>query len=442
MISTQETLDHRAAHSLAINHSMAILEARRCLYCFDAPCTRACPVHIDVPGFIKRIQEDNLAGSCELLYTANPFARVCGLACPTANLCEGACVLPRMGQRAIQIGALQYFVTSHAEMIESVGESKGNKRVAVLGAGPAGLSCATALRRIGIEVEVFERRSELGGLMSSMIPFHRLPQYVVDADLDRIQSLGFQSHLGANVDGDMLEQIVQDFGAVFIGVGLGSSRTLAIPGMDLQGVMLATEFLEFARRSYDKPSEFQRFGESVAVVGGGNVALDAACVAIRHGIKRVFVLYRRTIAEMPGWKSEYEEAASLGVEFHWRSTVKRVLGRDGSVSGVEIVPMRQTERQADGRYGFEPDPGGSEYELSCDTVLLALGQAIEPELAEQLGLSTKPDGLLDVQPGTYQTSNPKVFAGGEAISGGSTLVQSIAEGMAAGQAIHKFLSEE
>jgi dihydropyrimidine dehydrogenase (NAD+) subunit PreT len=442
MISTQETLDHRAAHSLAINHSMAILEARRCLYCFDAPCTRACPVHIDVPGFIKRIQEDNLAGSCELLYTANPFARVCGLACPTANLCEGACVLPRMGQRAIQIGALQYFVTSHAEMIESVGESKGNKRVAVLGAGPAGLSCATALRRIGIEVEVFERRSELGGLMSSMIPFHRLPQYVVDADLDRIQSLGFQSHLGANVDGDMLEQIVQDFGAVFIGVGLGSSRTLAIPGMDLQGVMLATEFLEFARRSNDKSSEFQRFGESVAVVGGGNVALDAACVAIRHGIKRVFVLYRRTIAEMPGWKSEYEEAASLGVEFHWRSTVKRVLGRDGSVSGVEIVPMRQTERQADGRYGFEPDPGGSEYELSCDTVLLALGQAIEPELAEQLGLSTKPDGLLDVQPGTYQTSNPKVFAGGEAISGGSTLVQSIAEGMAAGQAIHKFLSEE
>jgi NADPH-dependent glutamate synthase beta subunit-like oxidoreductase len=207
-------------------------------------------------------------------------------------------------------------------------------------------------------------------------------------------------------------------------------------------VMLATEFLEFARRSYDKSSEFQRFGESVAVVGGGNVALDAACVAIRHGIKRVFVLYRRTIAEMPGWKSEYEEAASLGVEFHWRSTVKRVLGRDGSVSGVEIVPMRQTERQADGRYGFEPDPGGSEYELSCDTVLLALGQAIEPELAEQLGLSTKPDGLLDVQPGTYQTSNPKVFAGGEAISGGSTLVQSIAEGMAAGQAIHKFLSEE
>jgi NADPH-dependent glutamate synthase beta subunit-like oxidoreductase len=440
-IAMQQETSHRAADSLSMNQSMAIIEAGRCLYCHDAPCTQACPVHIDVPGFIKRIREDNLAGSCELLYKPNPFARVCGLACPTANLCEGACVLPQMGQRAIRIGALQYFVASNAEVPEAVTRGKGSKKVAILGGGPAGLSCATALRRAGREVMIFESRSKLGGLMSHMIPSHRLPPAVVDGDLARFRSLNPQINLEEAVTENRLVDIVGEFDAVFIGVGLGDSHQLGVPGGNLNGVMLATDFLERARLGQGD-SAVALLGDTFAVIGGGNVALDAACVGVRKGANRVIVLYRRTIAEMPGWRTEYEEAASLGVEFRWRSGVERILGEDGGVRGVRVAPMRRAEMQADGRQAYVFDDRDSTYDLRCDAVLLGLGQQIDPALSDRLGLATEPDGLIKVSANTFQSSNPKIFAGGEAVSGGSTLVQSIAEGMAAGQAIHEWLGEE
>lgn len=440
-IAMQQETSHRAAVSLSMNHSKAIIEAGRCLYCYDPPCTQACPVHIDVPGFIKRIREDNLAGSCELLYQPNPFARVCGLACPTSDLCEGACVLPQIGQQAIRIGALQYFVTSSAGTPELVGNGGGSKKVAIIGGGPAGLSCATALRRVGREVTIFERRSKLGGLMSHMIPSHRLPPAVVDGDLRRFRSLHPHINLGEAVTEDRLADVVREFDAVFIGVGLGNSHQVGLPGSHLNGVMLATDFLERARREQGD-STVAPLGDTIAVIGGGNVALDGACVAVRQGAKRVIVLYRRTIAEMPGWRTEYEEAAYLGVEFRWKSGVEQILGEIGGVRGVRVAPMRRAEMGPDGRHTYVFDVQDSTYDLRCDAVLLGLGQRIDPALPNRLGLAMEADGLITVSSNTFQSSNPKVFAGGEAISGGSTLAQSIAEGMAAGLAIHEWLGEE
>ncbi|MCJ7568856.1 MAG: FAD-dependent oxidoreductase [Anaerolineales bacterium] len=444
MTATIETSigDQRGLGPLAINHSRAIYEAQRCLYCFNAPCTQACPVHIDIPGFIKRIQEDNLEGSYEILFQPNPFATVCGLACPTTDLCEGACVLPDIGQRPIQIGALQYYVARNLQIPEKPGSQDRPEKVAIVGGGPSGLSCAIALRRIGHDVHLFESNLALGGLMEQVIPAYRLPQDAIDHDLGRLSSLGIDVSLGHPIDTGSLEKIVEEFAAIFLCPGLQKRDQLSISGMELSGVGGALEYLQAARLFAHGEGPQPELGECVVVVGGGNVALDTASMAKRLGTERVVVLYRRTMKEMPGWRSEFIEAASLGIEFRWLSTMTRIKGMDGEVRSVEVQPMRLTITQEDGRRGVEPDPISTPYEFPCNSILIALGQSLDPELVNALSLSVNTKGMIDVYPDTFQTANPKIFAGGEAISGGATIVQSIAQGMAAGKAIHSWLSSQ
>ncbi len=427
---------------LLLDRSQALFEARRCLDCYEAPCSQACPTHIDVPGFIRRLEEENFEGSYQILVDSNPFPAICGLICPTSDLCEGACVLRRLGQSPIRIGALQYLVASNFQQPERIEKLRSPGRVAIIGGGPSGLSCAITLRRFGHIVHLFERAATLGGLTDQVIPSLRLPHQVVNEELTRLSQLGIDFHLGNEIDGQGAGRLLQEYDALFLGIGLSRYITLSISGVELPGVMSALGFLRqarlFARGEVSRPA----LGQCVVVLGGGNVALDAATVAKRLGAGRVIVLYRRTMEEMPAWRSEYLEASSLGVEFRWLSTIKAISGRDGRVQAVEVQPMRLTSVQTDGRCGVEPDTRAVSYELPCDGVLLALGQALDKELTGALGLSTTEAGTISVNQETLQTDQPQIFAGGDAVNGGATVVQAIAQGMVAGRAIHYWLANQ
>lgn len=427
---------------LLINRSQALFEARRCLHCYEAPCSQACPTSIDVPGFIRRLEEENFEGSYQILVDSNPLPAICGLVCPTSDLCEGTCLLHRVGQRPIRIGALQYFVASGFQQPERVVDLPSPSRVAVIGGGPSGLACAVALRRLGHIVHLFDRASSLGGLMDQVTPAFRLPYEVVNNELARLSQLGIHFYLGEEIDGRSAGRLLQEYDALFLGIGLSSSITLSIPGAELPGAMLAWDFLRQARLCARGDASPPALGQCVVLLGGGNVALDAAMVAKRLGAERVIVLYRRTMNEMPAWRSEYLEASSLGVEFRWLSAIKAIKGHEGKVQAVEVQPMRLTSGQMDGRRGVEPDPRAASYGLPCDGVLLALGQALDEELAGALGLSTTEAGTILVNPETFQTDQSQIFAGGDAVNGGATVVEAIAQGMAAGRAIHDWLANQ
>jgi dihydropyrimidine dehydrogenase (NAD+) subunit PreT len=421
-----------------MNWSHAMVEAQRCLGCHDAPCRQACPAHVDVPAFIRRFREENPAGAAETIYSACPLGAICGQVCPTGDLCEKACVLPGMGQAPIRIGALQAFITSQSQPAEKPGPASG-KRAAVVGGGPAGLGCAVQLNRLGEEVHVFEGRGESCGLVGRVIPSHRLPAQAVERDLKRLKDSGITFHYGVRVDQTRAQALLDEYDAVFMGSGLNAETPpdLALPRA--QGLFSALEFLESARCGGSNSP-----GQKVVVIGAGNVAIDAAVVAKRQGAEEVIVLYRRGLSEMPAWESEYLEACQLGVEFRWLSVAQIVHARalsDGSahVIGIEVARTRYTEKSMGGRRGVAPDPAQPTYTQSCDAVIFALGQVLDPANTGLFGLRIE-KGLLSVDSTSYQSSaDPRVFAAGEAVSGGSTVVASMSAGMAAGRAIHAIL---
>jgi glutamate synthase (NADPH/NADH) small chain len=418
-----------------------MVEAQRCLGCHEAPCQKACPAGVDVPGFIRRFREENLAGASEIIYSSCPLGHICGQVCPTDDLCEGGCVLPAMGQAPIRIGALQAFITSQSQPQEKAGGRSTGRRVAVIGAGPAGLGCAVQLNRLGEEVTVFEAGGESCGLVGRVIPAHRLPAGVVEGDLVRLRGSGIQFHTGARVDAVLAEKLAGDYDAIFLGAGLNGEVQPDLPVEDVRGVFFALDFLARTRSG-----ESFSIGSRLAVIGAGNVAMDAAVVAKRLGAEQVMVIYRRGQAEMPAWESEYLEACQLGVEFRWLSVVERIhtqVSESGGprVSGVEIARTRYSQDKLSGRRGVEPDPQQPAYYQPCDAVIFALGQALDERNAGLFGAAVA-GGLIAVEPGSGRTSNPKVYAAGEAVTGGSTVVASMSAGMAAGRAIHAFLEGE
>ena len=425
-----------------IGYSEAMIEAQRCLGCYDAPCSLACPAHVNVPGFIHRLAEENLAGAGELLFSSCPLATTCGLACPTLDLCEGACTLSKMGQTPVRIGSLQTFVASQYTQLDDREELDGPSRVAVIGGGPSGLGCAAQLRRLGYEVHLYDRAALLGGLVDRVIPHHRLPREVVDFDLTRIRQSGVVLHLGQNVDQSAVRELLDSSDAIFVGTGLSNTRTLTVPGVESEGVISALDYLDRARQSEKREAGVPSLGQQVVVVGGGNVALDAAVMAKKLGAERVIVLYRRTKDEMPGWESEYIEAATLGVEFRWLSVVQEINSLHGKLQSVAVQSMKLSNPGADGRRKVVPDTQVPAYVLRCDSVVLALGQIIDPVLLDHLGLSLSEQGTVPVNEATYQTENPRLFCAGEAVSGGATIVYSMSQGMAAGRAMHAWLQGE
>ena len=349
-------------------------------------------------------------------------------------------MLPQMGQTAVRIGALQAHITGAAQPEEPQGKKAGAHKVAVIGAGPAGLGCAVQLNRLGYEVHIYDRNRIPGGMVDMVIPAHRLPMEAVQQDMKRLQRSGVTFHHGEAIGPEKAKSILAEHDAVFIGVGMGGiSQPADTPGMEAKGVTPAMAVLEQARRSADGTGRPPELGKRVIVVGGGNVALDAAVVAKRLRAEQVMVLYRRSKAEMPGWESEYLEACEIGVEFRWMSIVEVVLSEKGKVSGVRVGRMRFSEEMAGGRRWVERDPNLAAYDEPCDSVIFALGQELEPASATVFGIETS-KGKVTTKAGSFQTANMKVFAGGEALTGGSTIVGCLASGKAAADEMHTWLT--
>ena len=419
-------------------------EANRCLYCYDAPCIKACPTGIDIPSFIKKIASGNLKGSAKTILTANPIGASCARVCPTEELCEGACVLNH-STNPIMIGHLQRYATDWAiqneQFLFKTGQKNG-KTVAIVGAGPAGLSAARELALLGYKVTIFEAEEKAGGLNTyGIVPF-RLPLYVSYWEVGQIESLDVEIRTSTRVGKDLaVEQIMTNYDAIILAIGMSKVPELGISGEELAGVFDA---IEFVKETKTKPLSKQLLGKRVAVIGAGNTAIDAATNSVRLGADNVKILYRRTREEMTAYEFEYEFAKQDGVEFRWLTAPVKILGDEhGNVNGIECIKMELTEPGEDGRRRPVPVQG-TEFILEVDAVVKANGQSRYLELIEQFNLEHM-GGVVKIDPTTYQTSNPMVFACGDVIfgkgqQGDAMVVSAVQQGKESAYAIHQLLN--
>ncbi len=424
----------------------ATIEATRCLYCFDAPCITACPTSIDIPTFIRKISTDNVLGSAKTILEANLLAATCSRVCPVEELCEGACVLGA-DHKPIQIGQLQryamdYLYLKGAQPFEL--PVKNGKSVAIVGAGPAGLSCAGELAQLGYETTVFEKNQLPGGLSTYGIVVMREPIRVALEEVAFIEKLGVTVKTGAEVGKDISsDALLKDFDAVFIAAGMGNVPNLGIAGENLEGVTEALAFIaasKFAEKEGLERLKELPIGKHVAVIGAGNTAIDAATIAKRLGAERVTIVYRRTAEEMPAYEFEYEFIKNEGVEFRFLTQPLEILGTEGQVSGLKCQSMQLSDKGSDGRRSVVAKPD-SDWILDCDQVIKAIGQEKLIKLYSAFGLETE-KGYVKVTE-ALQTSNPKVFAGGDCVRlvGDAMTVTAVEDGKIAANSIHQALSK-
>jgi glutamate synthase (NADPH/NADH) small chain len=409
-------------------------EASRCLFCFDAPCTRACPTHIDVPRFIRQILHRDELGAARTILEANIFGGSCARACPTEVLCEGACVDAALLKAPIQIGRLQRHACDAADAAGAhffrAGSPTG-RRVAVVGSGPAGLSCAHELRRLGHEVVVFEARGVHGGLDSLGIAAYKITTEYALAEIEAIRRIGIDVRLNHRVDAGEIRVLLGSFDAVFLGVGLGRTSPLGIDGEDLDGVW---EALDFIFQTHTRPLADCRVGSSVVVIGAGNTAIDAATAAKRLGADSVTIAYRRSEALMPAFAYEYNLARADGIRFDWHAQPVRLVGDGTRVAGVEFV--RTALEDAGSRRGRVRPIPGSNYVVPADMVVKALGQEPLLDLVDALPDLRHDRGRIMVDPGTGATSVPGLFAGGDCLRSGGEVVDAVQDGKVAARGIH------
>ncbi len=423
-----------------LSQAEAAFEANRCLYCYDAPCIQACPTHIDVPSFIKKIASGNLRGSARVILDANPIGSTCSRVCPVEVLCEGACVENTLMKQPIQIGRLQRYAMDHVigKQLDvfKAGPANG-KSVGVVGSGPAGLSCATYLARHGAAVTIYERREKAGGLDTYGMAEYKMTQQHAADEVAMIERLGVQFRLNTEVGRDItLAALEAAHDAIFIGVGLGATNKLGIPGEDLLGVCDALEFIE---RVKTRDWTSVPMAHTVAVIGAGNTAIDAVTQAKRLGAEQVLMIYRRTQREMSAYEYEYELAKKDAVEFRWQTAPLEILA---DAAGKRVAALRcvRTETNAEGKLSHV---AGSEFELSVAMVIKATGQQKRGSFwANVSGLKVDAAGRVVVNKETMQTDNPKYFAGGDCVNGGAEAVDAAQHGKHAAMGILKALTGE
>ena len=415
----------------------ALVEANRCLFCYDAPCTKSCPTGINVPKFIKQIASDNIKGSAHTIFISNIFGGGCARVCPVEKLCEGSCVFNLMHEQPIAIARLQRFATDPAlkdqwrlfDRQPSIG-----KKVAVIGAGPAGLSCAHVLSRHGIDVTVFEKESKGGGLMTYGIAAYKVtPQFCMD-EVNFITSLGgieikYDHELGRNVS---LDQLHNEFDAVYLGIGVGLANKLNIPGEELAGVEDAISFIYDIR---DKGYPQVPVGDKVAVIGMGMTAIDAATQAKRLGAKEVTMVYRRSEAEKNCTQVELDIAKLDGCQMLWLAAPKEILGENGKTRALVCEVMKLGAPDHSGKPA--PIPTGETITLEVDMVIKATGQSPYVQLINELGIENSRGRVINHD--TAATSRAGVFAGGDCVNGGKEVVDAVQAGKDGAMAILKFL---
>ena len=418
---TPHTLERFPDLHPPLDRQSALAEANRCLYCFDAPCTAACPTHIDVPRFIKKIASGNLRGSAQTILDANILGLSCSRVCPVDVLCEGSCVMHRYNKKPIEIALLQRYAMEHhhSRPPRPLTPDPRPLRVACIGGGPASLSCAAELARHGTKAVVFDNRPHPGGLNTYGVAEYKLRPADALREVELIRAMGVefrQAEVGTAVS---LKDLESQFDFIFIGVGLGAMERLGIPGEHLPGVIDALRFIE----RYKTQPDFQ-IGRTVIVIGGGNTAIDSANAAVRLGAADVHLFYRRTEKQMPAFPFEYDHSKVEGVRFHWLAQPVAILAEDGRASAVRFVETRL------GNGAPERIPG-TEYDVACDMVIPALGQT---RAADLFPVESK-KGIILVDRPTGRTSNPRYYAGGDCVNGGREVVDAVADGKRAAQAI-------
>jgi glutamate synthase (NADPH/NADH) small chain len=422
--------------------ALALEAGSRCLFCYDAPCIKACPTEIDIPQFIRQILTHNLVGSARTILSANILGHSCGRVCPTSVLCEGACVLNAEGKKPVEIGRLQRHAVDHVldRGIQVLKPGASNaSRIALIGAGPASLSCAAELRRLGYATVIFDAKPEPGGLNTYGIAAYKMRAMDAIREVEMVRNLGVEIRSGVQIGRDVtLAQLESEFDAIFVGVGLGETEDLNI---EFEKIRRCYDALSFIEKTKTNNFEHVQVGSRVAVIGGGNTAIDAATAARRLGAETVYMIYRRSREEMSAFDYEYELALADGVTFVFQAAPVRVVPDPrGRAQAVECVRTELGPPDASGRRSFQP-VHGSEFQIAVDMVITAVGQKKLPFL------QTIPNVNLDrgkvvVNSQTMQTSNPKYFAGGDCVNGGGEVVDAVAHGKRAAKGIHATLEAQ
>jgi len=441
--------------ALGYTEEQAIAEAKRCIQCKKPTCIAGCPVEIDIPAFIDLIANGKFDKANEKLKETNSLPAICGRVCPQEDQCEKVCVFSKKNE-PIAIGRLERFaadrvIRSEPPLIlpltkgEMSRSDRGSEKVAVVGSGPAGLTCAGDLAKMGYAVTMFESLHQTGGVLSYGIPEFRLPKSIVQFEVDGIRKLGVDIQVDALIGRTLTidELLKKGYKAIFIGSGAGLPQFLKIPGENLGGVYSANEFLTRVNlmKAYLFPEYLTpvKIGKKVVVVGGGNVAMDAARCALRLGANEVTIVYRRSEAEMPARIEEIERAKEEGVKFKILTNPTRILGKDGWVSQMEVLKMELGEPDESGRRRPVPVKG-SEYLIDVDTVVVAIGNNPNPLLPREIkGLNVEKWGGVVVDPATGQTSIPHIFAGGDIVSGAATVIEAMGAGKRAARAIDRYI---
>ena len=434
--------------ALGYTYEMAVEEAKRCLACPKKPCSTACPVQIDIPAFIKCVAEEDMEGAYQVLSASSALPAVCGRVCPQENQCEGKCVRGIKGE-PVAIGRLERFVADwhreHSTEKPVKPESNGHK-VAIVGAGPSGLTAAGDLARLGYEVTVYEALHTAGGVLVYGIPEFRLPKAIVQKEIDNLKAMGVKIETNM-VIGKVLtvDELFDEMGfeAVFIGSGAGLPRFMNIPGESLKGVYSANEYLTRINlmKAYKEGSATPiKKSQKVAVVGGGNVAMDAARSAMRLGAEEVYIVYRRGMEELPARKEEVDHAIEEGVIFKTLTNPVEVLGDDkGNVCGMKCVEMTLGEPDASGRRRPVVKEG-SEFVLEVDTMIMSIGTSPNPLIRSTTpGLEVNRHGCIVVKDESGLTSREGVYAGGDAVTGAATVILAMGAGKNAAKAIDEYI---
>lgn len=424
----------------AFTKNAAVVEANRCLFCYDSPCTKACPTHIDIPAFIKKISTENLLGSAKTIFESNWIALTCAKACPVEDLCEGACVLNENSEKPIEIGRLQrfsvenYFETGSPRLFSS--KNKNGKSVGIIGSGPAGLACGAELSLLGYDVQIYESNKIPGGLSTWGIAPYKTSREDSLKEVELVKSFGINIQTEVTIGKEItVDDLIKKHDAIFIGIGLGESPSLIIPGENLKGVSGALQFIENVKKENWSSVDV---GKRVAVIGAGNTSIDAATAAKRLGAAEVMIIYRRSENEMPANDFEYRLAKNDGIVFHFLTSPVEVIGKD-YVEKIKCIKMELGEAGIDGRRKPKPIPD-SEFEIPVDMVITALGQKARAEFLYSLPDLKIENGCIVVDEKTFQTGNPKVFAGGDCINGGKEVVNAAYDGKHAAHGIDKFLN--
>ena len=435
--------------TLGYTKEMAMEEATRCLNCKNKPCVSKCPVNVSIPEFIAHVAEGDFEAAYQTITRDNALPAICGRVCPQENQCEGQCVRGIKGE-PVGIGRLERFVADYHmknAKVEPLQVEKNGKKVAVVGSGPAGITCAGELIKKGYDVTVFEALHKAGGVLSYGIPEFRLPKDLVAKEIETIEHLGVKIETNVVVGRSItIDELMEEgYDAVFVGSGAGLPRFLNIPGENLLGVYSANEFLTRVNlmKGYKFPETPTpvKVGEKVAVVGAGNVAMDAARTAKRLGAKEVYIVYRRSEEELPARKEEIHHAKEEGIIFKLLNNPAKIVGENGWVTGMECVKQELGEPDASGRRSPVPIEG-SNYILDVDTVIIAIGQSPNPLIRQTTpGLEVQKWGGIIVEEDTMKTSKDGVYAGGDTVTGAATVILAMGAGKKAAKAIHEKLSQ-